>query len=128
MFFRTSDPVTDQLVAHGLSRHAAAKLSSDGTLLDLPEGTTLCTKGEHGRQAFLLVRGEAAVHTANGRITVGPGEVIGEIAVLDPSRRRNADVVATSDISVLVFDPGTFWSLAGAEDLHPVLAPVRTAA
>ena len=128
MFFRTSDPVTNQLVDLGLSRDAAARLSSGGTLLHLPEGTTLCTKGERGRQAFLLVDGEATVHTANGAITLGPGEVIGEIAALDRSRRRNADVEATSAVSVLVFDLGTFCSLASAEDLHAVLAPVRAAA
>lgn len=128
MFFRTTDPVTNQLVDLGLARGVAARLSSDGTLLHLPEGTRLCTKGEIGRQAFLLVDGEATVHTAQGPITVGPGEVIGEIAALDRSRRRTADVVATSAVSVLVFDLGTFWSLASTKDLHQVLAPVRTAA
>lgn len=128
MFFRTVDPVTSRLVDLGLSRNAAARLAGGGTPLRLPAGTTLCTAGEPGRQAFLLLSGEATVDTASRAITVGPGEVIGEIAALDRTRRRNAGVVASSAIEVLVFDLGTFAALASDEDLRPVLAPVRAAA
>ncbi|WP_426574679.1 cyclic nucleotide-binding domain-containing protein [Aquihabitans sp. McL0605] len=127
MFFRTIDPIATRLVDLGLSTTAAARLSTGGTLLDLPAGTTLCTKGERGRQAFLIVEGEATVLTADGTITLGPGEVVGELAALDSKRPRNADVVTATAATVLVFDLGTFRLLASSDDLNPLLAPVRTA-
>ena len=128
MFFRTRDPIATRLVALGVPASAADRLSSGGTLLDLPAGTVLCTQGERGTQAFLLIDGEAAVHTATGTITLGPGEVIGEIAALDSTRHRNADVMTATPVSVLVFDLATFRSLATAHDLRARLVPERTAA
>ena len=128
MFFRPRDPVATQLVALGLPSAAADRLSSAGTLLHLRAGTTLCTEGERGTQAFVMVEGEASVHTANGVVTLGPGEVVGEIAALDSTRHRNADVVTATPATVLVFDLATFRSLATSDDLKSRLAPVRTAA
>ena len=128
MFFRTRDPIATQLVGLGISGSAADRLSSTGTLLDLPAGTTLCTRGERGTQAFLLLDGTATVLTDGGTIDLGPGEVVGEIAALDSRRHRNADVITATAVSVLVFDLATFRSLASTEDLRPLLAPQRTAA
>jgi CRP/FNR family cyclic AMP-dependent transcriptional regulator len=128
MFFRTRDPISSQLVALGVADDAAERLSRAGTLLDLAAGTTLCKKGERGLQAFLILEGEATVATAAGDITVGAGDVVGELAALDSRRLRNATVVAATPLAVLVFDVGTFRSLASIDDLTPRLAPQRAAA
>src|SRR4051794_30595547 len=112
MFFRTRDPITSQLVALGVADDAAVRLSRAGTLLDLAAGTTLCSKGERGRQAFLILEGTATVATPSGDVTLGAGEVVGELAALDSRRLRNATVVAATPLAVLVFDVGTFRSLA----------------
>lgn len=111
-----------------MSRASAALLSRNGTLLDLRAGTTLCTEGERGLEAFLVLDGEADVLTRDGVVKVGPGAVIGELATLDPSRTRNATVVAHTDVVVLVFDVRTFRSLAAKADLRTHLAPERAAA
>jgi len=128
MFFRTRDLVASQLVGLGVAPSAADRLSGAGTLLELPAGTTLCTRGERGTQAFLLVDGTASVRTADETITVGPGDVIGEIAALDSTRYRNADVVTATEVSILVFDLATFRSLASTDELNDRLVPQRTAA
>lgn len=128
MAIRRTDPVARRLETLGMSRAAAEQLSQRGTLLQLRAGTTLCTEGERGLEAFLLVDGEAHVRGRATDVTVGPGSVIGELATLDPRRTRNADVVAETDISVLVFDVRTFRSLADQAELHAQLAPERTAA
>lgn len=127
-WLRSTDPVATRLVEVGVDADAARQLSMGGTLLDLPAGTTLCTKGERGTQAFLLVEGEAHVMTDDGVITVGPGAVIGEIATLDPSRVRNATVVANGPVLVLVYDVRTYRAMARNEDLRSTLAPERAAA
>lgn len=128
MFFRRADPVVDRLVALGIRPDDARRLSRAGTLLDLPPGTILCTEGERGTQAFLILEGGVQVHARDAVIPLGPGEVVGELATLDSRRARNATVVADAELSVLVFDVGTFRSLAGHEELAARLAPARHAA
>lgn len=111
----------------GFSESEARRLARAGTPIDLAAGTALCTKGERGEEAFLLLEGSAVVDLGETEITVGPGSVIGELAALDPFARRNADVVTAEDSLVLVYDVQTFRGLA-ATDLHDVLAPERVAA
>jgi len=114
-----------RLRALGLPAAAAQRLALAGTPLDLPEGTTLVTKGERGAEAFVLVEGEAIVELDDREVVVGPGAVIGELAVLDVFARRNATVRTTTASLVLVYDVQTFRSLAAAEDLRPILVPER---
>jgi CRP-like cAMP-binding protein len=128
MFFRRHDPVADRLGALGLNPFPAQRLSQSGTLLDLPAGTRLCTQGERGTQAFLLLEGRAEVRLEGTTVEVGPGAVIGELATLDGKRPRNATVEAAEPVALLVFDAATFRSLAEDPELRPLLLPERTAA
>ena len=128
MFFRRHDPVADRLEALGLNPFPAQRLSQAGTLLDLPAGTRLCTEGERGTQAFLLLEGHAEVRLADQTVEVGPGAVVGELATLDAKRPRNATVEAAEPVALLVFDTATFRSLAEDPELRPLLAPERAAA
>jgi CRP-like cAMP-binding protein len=128
MFTRRIDPIVSRLIDLGLSRSAAIAVSSAGTLLQLDAGRTLCTKGERGRQAFLLLDGEATVALADRSVTLGAGDVAGEIAVLDITKSRTADVVTRTAATVLVFDPAAYTDLASSKTLNSVLAPQRTAA
>lgn len=122
---RRHDPVARRVARLGIEDEPALRLSLAGTLLDISAGTVLCREGERGTQAFLLLEGTAQVLTREGVIQVGPGEVVGEIATLDPHRTRNASVVAATDLTVLVYDVATYRSLARVEDLRPRLAPSR---
>ena len=122
------DPIAHRLTELGIDRRAAAVLSTHGTAVDLEAGRVLCREGERGTQAFLLVEGEAEVTTPASVIRIGPGEVVGELATLDPGRTRNATVSTTTPVRVLVFDVGTYRFLASREELRGRLAPVRTAA
>lgn len=120
------DPVVARLRALGLPLATARRLSQAGTPLDLPAGTPLCTKGELGQEAFLLLEGEATVDLGDEVVKVGPGAVVGEMATLDPFARRNADVRTDGPCRALVYDVRTFRSLAST-DLHEILVPDRAA-
>ena len=128
MRLRRVDRVAQRLEGLGFPRAAAHRLSTGGTLLHLDAGTVLCQAGERGTQAFLLLDGSAAVSLADREVVVGPGEVVGELATLDPHRTRNADVVAHGPVEVLVFDVATFRALAQVDDLRSRLVPERSAA
>lgn len=127
-FFRRQDPIATELEALGFARDAAQRLARQGTVLRLRDGATLCTEGELGRQAFVLLDGDARVLVGSGVVTIGAGEVVGEIATLDPRRTRNATVLASGQVDVLVFDARAFRDLADDPALRPLLAPERTAA
>lgn len=64
-------------------------------------GALLCARGEKGDCAFVIEEGEAAVRAVDeaGKpvviARVGPGEVVGELSLVD-GHPRSADVVATS--------------------------------
>ena len=70
-----------------------------------PAGWTLTREGQVGQQAFIIVEGTAAVSINGERVaTLGAGDAVGEMALLDASP-RSATVTAESDISVLVLTP-----------------------
>jgi len=71
-------------------------------------------------QVFLILTGYCEVVTCDGTdITVlaqlQAGEVIGEMAVVTGSRRRNASVVAASPVTVCLFSEATFNAFISSE-------------
>jgi CRP-like cAMP-binding protein len=125
---RRRDPITQLLRSFGISRASAERLARTGTIVVLPAGTPLCREGERGREAFVVLDGEAVVLLGDHTVTVGAGAVVGELAALDPRRVRNATVVARSEVRALVFDVRTFSALADQPELRPILRPERLAA
>lgn len=128
MFRRRHDPVTEILEGLDLPHDVATRLASTGTLVRLPAGTTLCTEGERGLQAFVILDGEAQVRARDGVVMIGPGSVVGELATLDRTRTRNATVIATDDVEALVYDVRTFADLADDPTLRTHLTPRGLAA
>ena len=48
---------------------------------------------------------------AGASFAIGAGEVVGELAVLDPTATRNATVIASTELRALVLDPRAYRSL-----------------
>ena len=77
---------------------------------DVQAGRTLARTGDYGREAFLIVTGRVEVRRDGEVIALlGPGDVAGELAVTG-AVRRNADLVAATDVELVVFDPVSFRS------------------
>ena len=63
----------------------------------VPPGTTIVTEGEEGETMFVVLSGHAAVRKSGRKIAeLGPGDVVGELAVLGKAP-RNATVVTTAE-------------------------------
>src|ERR1700730_5435219 len=79
----------------------------------IKRGATVFSKGDPGNSLFAVVGGTVriGVSSAEGREAVfniiGPGEIFGEIALLD-GRERTADAVATMECELLVIDRREF--------------------
>jgi CRP-like cAMP-binding protein len=70
--------------------------------LTVPADELLFAAGDPGGAMFVILEGEAAVRTDDGRTlsTVGAGDVLGELAALDGAP-RSASVIAQSDLVAL---------------------------
>ena len=79
--------------------------------LDLRAGKVLIQEGERGREFFVIVTGEAEVRRKGRKIaTVGPGDFVGEMALLSKAP-RNATVTALTPVDVLVITDRAFLDL-----------------
>jgi CRP-like cAMP-binding protein len=84
---------------------------------ELGAGELLTQEETFGRQAFIIASGHAAVTIGDRRIaTVGPGEIIGEMALLD-KRPRTATVTALEPMRVFVLDPRSFNALLAEPEI-----------
>ena len=83
---------------------------------EFAEGETLMTEGDFGHCLFFVEDGTADVLTHGEKVgSVGPGDVVGEVAVL-ASGRRVASVIATSSVRVIALFKREVW---GLEDTAP---------
>jgi CRP-like cAMP-binding protein len=89
----TRNPVFAQLEERELSRLAAFASEESFAV-----GAKLVRQGDFSNELYVIEEGAAAVVRDGQEIDhVGPGAVIGEIGVLDKTR-RNADIVVTEPL------------------------------
>lgn len=70
--------------------------------LDAEPGDELMAEGDYGYEAIFIEQGTAEVRQHGEPInTVGAGEIVGELALLDPGGRRTASVIASSELRAL---------------------------
>jgi CRP-like cAMP-binding protein len=74
-------------------------------------GTVLTREGSVGRDSFFILEGDASVKLRGEHVaTLGPGEFVGEMALLDHSP-RSATVTANTAMRLLVLGAETFGAL-----------------
>jgi CRP/FNR family cyclic AMP-dependent transcriptional regulator len=98
----------------GCSAVELGRISSLTTEHRCEAGAVLTKQGEPGLEAFIIVEGEASANRNDRMIAhLGPGALVGELALLDGDR-RTATVVADTDLRLLVLSQREFSSLLGA--------------
>jgi CRP-like cAMP-binding protein len=97
-------------------------LAQLGDIVDLPAGYVLMHAGRYGHEAFLLVDGEVEV-IADDEVVARShaGDVVGELALLDPRATRNATVVTSAPTRAIVLDPRAYRSLRDLPGLDRLL-------
>ena len=91
------------------------RIDAMSTELIVPAGQLLTKQGSPGREAFVIVEGSAAFYReGEPQIFLPPGALVGELALLEGGPRAG-NVVAVTQLRVLVVNPAEFASLS--EDL-----------
>ena len=114
-----TDHLTRIPLFSGCSRKDVQRLARAADELTIPAGTQLTREGDVGREAFVILDGEAEV-TRGGRVlaTLSQGDHVGELSLLDGGP-RTATVTATTELQVLVLSTAAF---NGVLDEIPTLA------
>jgi CRP-like cAMP-binding protein len=103
----------------GCSKDELKHVDRAVTQADYTAGQVLCSEGAVGRELIMIIDGEAEVQRGGTVVTtVGPGDFIGEMSLLDGGP-RSATVTATTDVKALVLPTREFWQVL---DEVPALA------
>jgi CRP/FNR family transcriptional regulator, cyclic AMP receptor protein len=96
---------------NGLSRRDLERLAEITDEVDVKPGRKLTTEGDTAHVAYVIVSGTAAI-TVDGQQVgmVGPGEMVGEMGLIDGGVRA-ATVTAETDLDVYIIEPGRFRAL-----------------
>jgi len=87
-----------------LSRRQLVHVSAVTAREELPAGTILTREGASGGIAYVIATGRAEVVRSGRRIALlGPGDVVGELSLID-GRPRSATVRAATELEVLEID------------------------
>ncbi len=94
-------------LASTIPRDELETLDRMATTIRLAAGHEITRKDGVGRECFVVIDGEFQVGPDGDGVVVGPGSVVGELALLT-NKPRNASVVALTDASVYVLTPSEF--------------------
>lgn len=88
--------------------HVLASVARIIEELELRPGQSLFQEGDLGDCLYIVVEGELRVHSQERTLTrLGPGKVVGELALLDPEP-RSASVNALTDALLFRIDKDPF--------------------
>jgi CRP-like cAMP-binding protein len=88
-----------------------SRIASLADEIEVDKGYVLTRQGSPGRECFVVSKGKAKCVLRGKRIaTYGPGDVFGEMALLD-NEPRSATITAESDMVLFVVDARSFWGL-----------------
>ena len=128
---RAREPLAELPLFAGCTPAEVANARRLLTLLSVDAGSVLMREGGFGTEVMIVADGQATVSRHTGGAdsvvaTVGRGDVVGEMSVLDGAR-RSATVTAVTPMSVYVASAAEF---AGLLEALPVVADriARTAA
>jgi CRP-like cAMP-binding protein len=105
----------DPRVLSLLPRELLDPILALGEEREYADGDAIMRKGEVGSDLLLVVEGFVRVAWSGGPLTLGPGELIGEIEVLNPGGGRVADVTAIGAVRTVAVSRETLLAALEAD-------------
>lgn len=95
----------------GFSPSQLARVADLAEAVEAVPGAVLIDQGRVGTEVFVILDGQASVYVGDDAVaTIGPGSMVGEMALIE-HRPRSASVVAQSDMQLVAFDLAAFRTL-----------------
>ncbi len=92
----------------GFDTATLEKVAATGEVVEAEAGAVITEQGAVGQEAYVVVAGDVQVIVSGQEVaTVGPGSVLGEMALLD-LRPRSATLKAATAVELLCFDSKRF--------------------
>ncbi|MDP3983687.1 MAG: cyclic nucleotide-binding domain-containing protein [Acidimicrobiia bacterium] len=115
----TADDLASVSLFEGLSRDKLEKVAAHAVRISAHPGIHLARQGAPGFDFFIVLDGTADVRKDGDTVAMlSAGDVFGEMALLG-GKRRNADVVATSPMTLMTM---MVWDFRTITDEYPVVA------
>ena len=109
----------------GLNRKERQALAPRADEVDLAEGRAIVREGEWAYEFFAIESGTAEVRRGEQLLAeLGPGDFFGEMGLVEDTR-RNATVIATSPVTVIVMTAQAFRQTA--RELPDVARKIQSA-
>lgn len=103
----------------GCNRRELQNIARAGDEITMTAGTMIIDQGQLGREAFVILEGAVSVRRGGRKITtLGPGDVVGELSLLDHGP-RTAAAVCDTDCTLFVLDQRHF---RGVLESYPAIA------
>jgi len=94
-------------------------LATVGTAVHVPEGWSIMSENKPADSFYILLRGHVEIRQSGQFLrTLSPGDLLGEIALVN-HRLRSASAIAATDVTALHVDES---SIAALSDLDPRFA------
>src|SRR5580700_6291896 len=119
-FLRTWELVAKVPFFHNIGAALIAEVADLLRPRDFPAGAVVMRRGAAGDRMYFIIEGEVEVQLPSQNVILGPGQFVGEVALLTGAP-RNATVVALEACTLLALDIVDFHGLLGR---HPELARV----
>jgi len=114
------DDLREVHLLRGLTNSDIAGLAADLAERRVAAGETIVGEGTGGVAFFFILEGETSVSVGGEEVaTLGRGEYIGELALLDPEGPRTATVTAKTDVVLAAMSTWQFRPFVLA---HPEIA------
>ena len=95
----------------GLDKSGLAQIAKLADEVDLPAGRKLLQQGDNPHEFFLIVDGSVRIDIDGEQInTLGPGDFLGEIALIDGGQ-RSATATSVTPVSLLILGRREFNTL-----------------
>ena len=103
----------------GVSKKELEKIAKAGDEINMAAGTVIVDQGQTGREAFVVLEGSVSIKRNNRKVaTLGPGDIVGELSLLDHGP-RTATAICETECELLVLDQRHF---RGVLEQVPTLA------
>jgi CRP-like cAMP-binding protein len=114
------DALREVEILGGLKDADLASLAGDLAERRVAAGDPIVGEGTGGVAFFFILEGETSVTVGGDEVaTLGPGEYVGELALLDPEGPRSATVTAKTDVILAAMSAWQFRPFVLA---HPEVA------